>query len=52
MSDKEKYKLTQQACMKLALKGFNIEVSLTMADAIMNEFFRLMILHGYLEKEN
>lgn len=48
----EKYRLTQQACMMLALQDFGIEVSPVMAEAIMNEFFRLMVLHGYLRKED
>lgn len=51
-SKEESYRLTQEACMQLALKDFNIKVSSTMADAIMNEFFRLMVLHGYLKKED
>lgn len=52
MAKKEEYRLTQNACMKLTLQEFGIDVSQVMAEAIMNEFFRLMVLHGYLRKED
>lgn len=48
----ESYRLTQNACMKLTLEEFGIDVSQVMAEAIMNEFFRLMILQGHLRKED
>lgn len=47
----EGYRLTEAACMQLALSDFNIEVSTKMAGAIEKVFMEYMMNAGHIEKE-
>lgn len=48
----EKYRLTEAACMQLALDDFGIEVSTKMAGAIEKVFMDYMMNAGHIEKED
>lgn len=44
-----KYRLTAQAIMQMVLCDFGINISLTMARAICNEFMRRMVKSEHIE---
>lgn len=50
MEDEERYTLTKAAIMQLVLKDFRIDVSIPMADAIVDNFIDRMETCGYVTR--
>ena len=50
-AENKRYVLTESYIMQLALKDFNIEVSMPMARAIKDRFMELMLQHGHIRKD-
>lgn len=51
MAKQQVFRLTEQACMAMALEDFGIDVSLAAAKAIKDRFVELMVKAGHIEQK-